>query len=103
MPRKKKSKMYFTEDTEHAIIEYNKSTDRSFRNKIYQERIQYPFEKLAELLQSVKGGETVVQIEYFGESAKATLRLGEKWRVETTDELLYELKIWLGNEFVAVF
>ena len=40
--------MYFTEDTEHAIIEYNKSTDRSFRNKIYQERIQYPFEKLAE-------------------------------------------------------
>lgn len=48
MPRKKKSKMYFTNETEQAIIEYNGSTDKIIRNKIYKERIQYPFEKLAE-------------------------------------------------------
>jgi hypothetical protein len=48
MPRKKKSKQYFTLDTEEAIIAYNKSTDQRTRNKLYQERIQYPFEKLAE-------------------------------------------------------
>ena len=48
MPRKKKSKVYFTLDTEHAIIEYNKTKDQKIRNKLYQERIQYPFEKLAE-------------------------------------------------------
>lgn len=48
MPRKKKSRIYFTEETEQAIIEYNKSSDRNVRNKIYKERIQYPFEKLAE-------------------------------------------------------
>jgi DNA polymerase-3 subunit alpha len=60
------------------------------------------FEKLTELLQTVKDGETVVEIIYFGESAKATLRLGEKWRVEATDELLYELKIWLGKEAVRI-
>jgi hypothetical protein len=48
MPRKKKSKMYFTEDTEKAIIEYNKTSSPNVRNKIYKEQIQYPFEKLAE-------------------------------------------------------
>jgi hypothetical protein len=48
MPRKKKSKQYFTLDTEEAIILYNKTTDQRTKNKLYQERIQYPFEKLAE-------------------------------------------------------
>jgi len=48
MPRKKKEKMYFTMDTEKAIIEYNKSEDFKLRNKIYEESIKYPFEKLAE-------------------------------------------------------
>jgi hypothetical protein len=48
MPRKKKEKMYFTLDTEAAIIEYNKSNDFKLRNKIYEESIKYPFEKLAE-------------------------------------------------------
>ena len=48
MPRKKKSKIYFTEDTEKAIIEYNKTNNAAIRNIIYKESIQYPFEKLAE-------------------------------------------------------
>ncbi len=48
MPRKKKSKQYFTLDTEEAIILYNKTTDQRIKNKLYQDRIQYPFEKLAE-------------------------------------------------------
>ena len=48
MPRKRKNKIYFSQDTENAIIEYNKSTDFARRNKIYVESIQYAFEKLAE-------------------------------------------------------
>jgi hypothetical protein len=48
MPRKKKNKVYFTEETEKAIIEYNKTENPIIRNKIYKEHIQYPFEKLAE-------------------------------------------------------
>ena len=50
MPRtkKKKSKQYFTESTERAIIRYNNSDDEILRNKIYQEHIEYPFQKLAE-------------------------------------------------------
>jgi len=48
MPRKRKTRMYFTQETEDAIIEYNKSKDQRFKNKIYEEKIQYAFDKLAE-------------------------------------------------------
>jgi hypothetical protein len=49
-PKKEKTtpKMYFTKDTETSIIEYNKTTDESLRNKIYEEKIKYAFEKLVE-------------------------------------------------------
>jgi hypothetical protein len=40
--------MYFTQTTENAIIRYNKSDDSQLRNKIYNEHIDYPFDKLAE-------------------------------------------------------
>jgi hypothetical protein len=48
MPRPRKNKMYFTQDTEDAIVAYNKSTSDRERNQLYKDRIQYPFEKLAE-------------------------------------------------------
>ena len=50
-PRRRKAKeprIYFTEDTENAIIEYLASSDQTFRNAIYRERIEYAFYKLAE-------------------------------------------------------
>ena len=47
-PRKKKSKIYFGSAAQEAIIEYNASIDDKEKNKIYSERIKYPFEKLAE-------------------------------------------------------
>ncbi|MBC8422009.1 MAG: hypothetical protein H8E03_01160 [Pelagibacteraceae bacterium] len=51
MPRKKaKSKMYFTQETERAIIKYNKSDSRSEKNDVYKAEIAYPFDKLAENL-----------------------------------------------------
>jgi len=51
MPRKPKTpknKMYFTLDTEEAIIAYNKSESKRERNQLYVDRIKYPFEKIAE-------------------------------------------------------
>jgi hypothetical protein len=44
----KVSKMYFTKDTEAAIIEYNAETDDAKRNQLYESRIKYAFEKLVE-------------------------------------------------------
>lgn len=46
--RRKKSKMYFGTPAQEAIIEYNKCKDPIERSKIYETRIKYPFEKLAE-------------------------------------------------------
>ena len=49
MPRKKaKSRMYFTQITENAIIRYNSTTNHTLRNKIYNDHIQAAFDKLCE-------------------------------------------------------
>lgn len=45
---KNAKKYYFTKETEEAIIEYNKTTDIIERNRIYDSKIKYPFNKLAE-------------------------------------------------------
>ena len=46
--RKKKSKVYFTTETEDAIVDYSREKNPILKNIIYNERIKYPFEKLAE-------------------------------------------------------
>lgn len=46
--RAKLGKVYFTQDTEKAIVEYNKSTDQDERDQIFRERIHAPIDKLAE-------------------------------------------------------
>ena len=46
--RKKKSKVYFGQHTQDAIVEYNEATSSSVRNRIYQERIHAAFDKLCE-------------------------------------------------------
>lgn len=48
--RRKKSTgiIYFSQDTENAIIEYNGTDDLQRRNDLYNNRIKYPFEKLVE-------------------------------------------------------
>ena len=50
MPRKrrKKSKNYFTKDTEDAIVRYNRSTNSKERSDIYEGYIHWPFYKLTE-------------------------------------------------------
>lgn len=46
--RKKKTKMYFTQETEDAIVRYNNETDVDTRHKIYDMYLSYAFDKLAE-------------------------------------------------------
>ena len=46
--RRPKSKNYFTQETEDAIILYNKTEDPEIRSKIYGEKIHYPFFKLTQ-------------------------------------------------------
>jgi hypothetical protein len=46
--RKAASKMYFTQETEDAIIQYNNETDMEVREWIYRNLIEYPLQKLVE-------------------------------------------------------
>ena len=46
----KKSKNYFTQETEDAIISYNNSVDFEERSRIYYDKIHYAFFKLTENL-----------------------------------------------------
>lgn len=45
---KPKSNMYFTKETEEGIIAYNKANSQSEKDTIYNTRIRYAFEKIAE-------------------------------------------------------
>jgi len=44
----KQKRVYFSKDTENAIVRYNHSTDSNERSKIYSESIHWPFYKLTE-------------------------------------------------------
>jgi len=46
--RRKKSKNYFTQDTEDAIVLYNNTKDPKTRSDIYAKHIHYPYFKLTE-------------------------------------------------------
>jgi hypothetical protein len=50
MPRKKNQKRYFTQETEDAIILYNRTEDKLLKDRIYKEHIQSAFSKLAEIV-----------------------------------------------------
>lgn len=46
--KRKQKEYYFTKDTELGIIEFNKTEIQSLRNKIYKDKIDYPFFKLTQ-------------------------------------------------------
>ena len=48
--RRKKSKMYFGQPVQDAIIRYNASSNPAIKNRIYGEHIAAAFEKMAENL-----------------------------------------------------
>lgn len=48
MPKGKKRNIYFTKETENAIVEYNNETDPTIKQKIYRAKIEKPINKLVE-------------------------------------------------------
>ena len=43
-----KKKLYFGEEEEQAFVEYVNSTNKSYRDKIFAEKLYYPFTKMIE-------------------------------------------------------
>ncbi|WP_031437842.1 DNA polymerase III subunit alpha [Methylobacter tundripaludum] len=58
--------------------------------------------KLIAVLEPFKGGGCPVGISYTSKDAKASLQLGDEWRVQPTDELVARLRALLGSEAVEV-
>ncbi|WP_028448033.1 DNA polymerase III subunit alpha [Chitinimonas koreensis] len=58
--------------------------------------------RLKKLVQPFAGGACPVRIDYRNERAACAVELGEEWRVTLRDELLSELREWLGPEAVKV-
>ncbi len=44
----KQGRVYFTKETENAIVKYNRSSNEEERSELYQEHIHWPFYKLTE-------------------------------------------------------
>jgi DNA-directed RNA polymerase specialized sigma subunit len=44
----KQGRVYFTKETEAAIVKYNRSSDKEERSELYQNHIHWPFYKLTE-------------------------------------------------------
>ena len=62
-------------------------------------------QELQQLLQShrsANGGGCPVRVRYRSHVAEATLRLGDGWRVQASDELLKRLRQQYGSEAVEV-
>jgi len=57
---------------------------------------------LAEVLQPFTGGNCPLQINYWASGEKATLQLGDDWRIHPADELILRLKKFLSEEAVEV-
>ena len=70
--------------------------------KITLQKNQHSIEKLASLLETAKGGQTQVCIDYYTDHARATLLLGDQWHIQATDDFLYKLYGWLGKRAINV-
>jgi DNA polymerase-3 subunit alpha len=57
---------------------------------------------LQQILEPYRGGQCPVSIEYVAEGAKASLQLGDDWRVKPGDELLIRLRRFLTADAVTV-
>jgi DNA polymerase-3 subunit alpha len=60
------------------------------------------FEELANILKPFCGGQCQISIDYTAATAKATLLLGDDWRVHPSDELLIRLRRLLPADAVQV-
>ena len=49
-------------------------------------------QRLEETLQPFAGGQCRLVVNYFSEDTKASLQLGDAWRVRPTDDLIYQLQ-----------
>ena len=76
---------------------------RGLRLSLHEKQLQNGLlDKLGETLQPFRCEGSPVWIEYCGEQASTRIELGESWRVQPDDSLLFELKHLVGDQSVAL-
>ena len=58
--------------------------------------------KLKQIIQPFSGGQCPVIVNYQSKQARATVKLGDQWRVRPEDDLLHRLRQFLSDQAVAV-
>ncbi|MCX7120606.1 MAG: DNA polymerase III subunit alpha [Gammaproteobacteria bacterium] len=67
-----------------------------------ENKVTQLLEDLAPVMQVFSGGDCPVELIYKTDTAKATLKMGDKWSVHPKNTLLAQLKQLCGEEFVKV-
>ena len=76
---------------------------RGLRLSLHEKQLQNGLlDKLGETLQPFRCEGSPVWIEYLGEQASTRIELGESWRVQPDDSLLFELKHLVGDHSVEL-
>ncbi len=98
MPRVTAEKIYTIEQgrelyARHILLHWNSATKTEKQNLI---------QSLEQTLAPSLGGNCPVVIDYFSETAKATIKLGDSWRTYPTDELLHNLRSLFKEQAVEM-
>ena len=86
-----------------SLNDARQSYASGLRIEVSAERVDEAFTQLLEkTLSGAGGGSCPVSLVYHQSRNKARVRLGERWQVVPSDELLQELKDYLGSERVSL-
>ncbi|WP_299727421.1 DNA polymerase III subunit alpha [uncultured Endozoicomonas sp.] len=70
--------------------------------EVNHDQVDGHFSRKLSAMVSEQRGNLPVRIDYHREDASASLQLGDQWRVSPSDELVLELRQWLGKQAAKV-
>ena len=86
-----------------SLIQARQSYASELTIELHHEMIDERFaDELECMLSGASGGSCPVALVYGGASSRARIRLGERWQVSPSDELIQTLRDRLGNERVSL-
>ncbi|WP_239649909.1 hypothetical protein [Methylocucumis oryzae] len=97
-PRLTVDKLY---DIEQARAAFSKAIQFNWHSDSAASAIQW-LNRLRDILTEHSKGQCPVEIHYSSNQAKASLRLGDAWRVQPTDELIRKLTRLPGSSAVEI-
>lgn len=86
-----------------SLLQARQNYAAELRIELRRDMIDEPFtNELEKVLSGASGGTCPVALVYGGTSSRARIRLGERWRVSPSDELIQSLRERLGSSSVTL-